>query len=189
MQQKKNPAIREGQRDFGAVNQIRTGDLVLTKDVLYHLSHNSIFRFPKAFILYHEKRLLSSLFPDFSSISRRPGRTAGAGAVNQIRTGDLVLTKDVLYHLSHNSDSYSIAQAAEFVKRFVEKNTPEEELPVREVHGISAPPHSTTVKPFRSKGLISGASISIGSSSGIHAIKTRKRLSGLGVIESFAPSV
>ena len=27
----------------GAVNQIRTGDLVLTKDVLYHLSHNSAF--------------------------------------------------------------------------------------------------------------------------------------------------
>ncbi len=26
---------------FGAVNQIRTGDLILTKDVLYHLSHNS----------------------------------------------------------------------------------------------------------------------------------------------------
>ncbi len=26
----------------GAVNQIRTGDLILTKDVLYHLSHNSI---------------------------------------------------------------------------------------------------------------------------------------------------
>ncbi len=26
---------------FGAVNQIRTGDLVLTKDVLYRLSHNS----------------------------------------------------------------------------------------------------------------------------------------------------
>ena len=26
----------------GAVNQIRTGDLVLTKDVLYLLSHNSI---------------------------------------------------------------------------------------------------------------------------------------------------
>ena len=28
---------------FGADNQIRTGDLVLTKDVLYRLSHISIF--------------------------------------------------------------------------------------------------------------------------------------------------
>ena len=27
---------------FGAANQIRTGDLILTKDVLYHLSHSSI---------------------------------------------------------------------------------------------------------------------------------------------------
>ena len=27
---------------FGAANQIRTGDLVLTKDVLYRLSHSSI---------------------------------------------------------------------------------------------------------------------------------------------------
>ena len=63
------------------------------------------------------------------------------------------------------------------------------ELPVREVHGSFTPPHSTTVKPFRSKGLISGASISIGSSSGVQAMKTRKRLSGSGVIESFAPSV
>ena len=26
---------------FGAANQIRTGDLILTKDVLYHLSHSS----------------------------------------------------------------------------------------------------------------------------------------------------
>ena len=26
----------------GAANQIRTGDLILTKDVLYHLSHSSI---------------------------------------------------------------------------------------------------------------------------------------------------
>ena len=30
---------------FGAANQIRTGDLILTKDVLYHLSHSSILSF------------------------------------------------------------------------------------------------------------------------------------------------
>ncbi len=28
---------------FGAATQIRTGDLILTKDVLYQLSHSSIF--------------------------------------------------------------------------------------------------------------------------------------------------
>ena len=37
---KKVPLFRAGL--FGAANQIRTGDLVLTKDVLYHLSHSSI---------------------------------------------------------------------------------------------------------------------------------------------------
>ena len=31
-------------RAFGAANQIRTGDLILTKDVLYHLSHSSKWR-------------------------------------------------------------------------------------------------------------------------------------------------
>ena len=30
---------------FGAANAIRTRDLVLTKDVLYHLSHSSGFGF------------------------------------------------------------------------------------------------------------------------------------------------
>ena len=29
---------------FGAANQIRTGDLILTKDVLCHLSHSSEWR-------------------------------------------------------------------------------------------------------------------------------------------------
>ena len=32
-----------------------------------------------------------------------------SGAVNQIRTGDLVLTKDVLYRLSHNSNLVSVS--------------------------------------------------------------------------------
>ena len=31
----------------GAANQIRTGDLVLTKDVLYHLSHSSTLFFQR----------------------------------------------------------------------------------------------------------------------------------------------
>ena len=36
---------------FGAANQIRTGDLVLTKDVLYHLSHSSKYSFDQTIIL------------------------------------------------------------------------------------------------------------------------------------------
>ena len=36
---KKAPSIEDA---FGAANQIRTDDLILTKDVLYQLSHSSI---------------------------------------------------------------------------------------------------------------------------------------------------
>ena len=46
---KSAPAIAKAL--YGAVNQIRTGDLVLTKDVLYHLSHNSIFILSRVFAL------------------------------------------------------------------------------------------------------------------------------------------
>ena len=67
---------------FGADNQIRTGDLILTKDVLYQLSHIS----------------KSSCFEE-----EHPCCCKGVGADNQIRTGDLILTKDVLYQLSHIS--------------------------------------------------------------------------------------
>ena len=37
----KKHRVRKHDALFGAANQIRTGDLVLTKDVLYHLSHSS----------------------------------------------------------------------------------------------------------------------------------------------------
>ena len=40
--QKKTPEIRRFQVFFGAADQIRTGDLILTKDALYHLSYISI---------------------------------------------------------------------------------------------------------------------------------------------------
>ncbi len=52
---------------LGAVNRIRTGDLVLTKDVLCHLSHNSIELLVPctAFILYSIEPLLSTLFSNF----------------------------------------------------------------------------------------------------------------------------
>ena len=43
---------------LGAVNRIRTGDLVLTKDVLYLLSHNSI--------IY--RKLLYRISPDNASV-------------------------------------------------------------------------------------------------------------------------
>ena len=39
MQKDRNPI---GRGLFGAATQIRTGDLILTKDVLYQLSHSSI---------------------------------------------------------------------------------------------------------------------------------------------------
>ena len=43
---------------FGAATQIRTGDLILTKDVLYQLSHSSVF-FSQRVILYHKDSGLS----------------------------------------------------------------------------------------------------------------------------------
>ena len=38
----KSPAVTKTAGDYGADNQIRTGDLILTKDVLCHLSHISV---------------------------------------------------------------------------------------------------------------------------------------------------
>ena len=45
--QRKKPCIRHNQtHDYsGAATQIRTGDLILTKDALYLLSYSSIFSF------------------------------------------------------------------------------------------------------------------------------------------------
>jgi hypothetical protein len=40
---KTRKALRNAGFPYGAVNQIRTGDLFLTKEVLCHLSYNSIF--------------------------------------------------------------------------------------------------------------------------------------------------
>ena len=45
---------------FGAANRIRTGDLVLTKDVLYRLSHSSIFKMQE--LLYKGFKCLSRDF-------------------------------------------------------------------------------------------------------------------------------
>ena len=42
--QKKTPEIRRFQVFFGAADQIRTGDLILTKDALYRLSYSSKWR-------------------------------------------------------------------------------------------------------------------------------------------------
>ena len=38
---KRNPLKSEDFRGFGAASQIRTGDLILTKDALYLLSYSS----------------------------------------------------------------------------------------------------------------------------------------------------
>ena len=54
---------------------------------------------------------------------------------------------------------------------------------------ISTPPHSTTAKPFLSKGSSCCGSISTAFSSGTYAMKTRHSLSGVGVIVSFAEFV
>lgn len=48
---------------FGAVNRIRTGDLVLTKDVLCHLSHNSMLTF-----LILNAKILYTLTPVFVNL-------------------------------------------------------------------------------------------------------------------------
>ena len=42
----KKPVTIEVTGFFGAVTQIRTGDLILTKDALYRLSYNSISHAP-----------------------------------------------------------------------------------------------------------------------------------------------
>ncbi len=47
---------------FGAGNQNRTDDLVITNDVLYRLSHTSTRRPSATFALYHRRLRLSSLF-------------------------------------------------------------------------------------------------------------------------------
>ena len=60
---------------YGAANRIRTGDLFLTKEVLYLLSHSSM---PLFWVLF-----IKLIFMAFWA--------------------DLVLTKDVLYLLSHSS--------------------------------------------------------------------------------------
>ena len=45
-ERRKKPVISRITGFFGAVTQIRTGDLILTKDALYRLSYNSISHAP-----------------------------------------------------------------------------------------------------------------------------------------------
>ena len=45
--QKKTPEIRRFQVFSGAAGQIRTADLILTKDALYRLSYSSIYGDPE----------------------------------------------------------------------------------------------------------------------------------------------
>ena len=59
----KNPPSNEG--GFGAATRIRTGDLILTKDVLYQLSHSSIYWpriFPQALIIISNKKSFVNRF-------------------------------------------------------------------------------------------------------------------------------
>ena len=58
---------KTGYKTFRTFSSYFTGDLVLTKDVLCHLSHNSIELLVPctAFILYSIEPLLSTLFSNF----------------------------------------------------------------------------------------------------------------------------
>ena len=78
---------------------------------------------------------------------------------------------------------FSFSEAKKPVFRFEARDTG------LAVYFISVPPHSTTVKPFLSKVSSCWGSMSICSSSGTYAMKRRSRLSGEGVMLSFAASV
>ncbi len=63
---------------------------------------NSISRHP-------QKNMVGRDF-SFKNQSPEAHKTSGvSGAATQIRTGDLILTKDVLYQLSHSSKSKDIS--------------------------------------------------------------------------------
>ena len=53
---------------FGAAKQIRTADLVITNDVLYHLSYSSIF-YAADFHLRHNLATVKGLEPSTSSVT------------------------------------------------------------------------------------------------------------------------
>ena len=55
---------------LGADNQIRTGDLILTKDALYLLSYISIFGFCRALCLLN-KRYYNTFFPEMQILFKK----------------------------------------------------------------------------------------------------------------------
>ena len=67
-QKQKSPeTVKVAGEFFGAANQIRTGDLVLTKDVLYLLSHSSK---PKGQVITHPSvATRNGLEPSTSSVT------------------------------------------------------------------------------------------------------------------------
>ena len=67
--QKETPThLRELAFLFGAAKQIRTADLVITNDVLYHLSYSSIF-YAADFHLRHNLATVKGLAPSTSSVT------------------------------------------------------------------------------------------------------------------------
>ncbi len=54
--------LAEANPFFGAATQIRTGDLILTKDVLYQLSHSSTYIFVCHSIIAKKNRKVNSFF-------------------------------------------------------------------------------------------------------------------------------
>ncbi len=64
---------------FGADNRIRTGDLVLTKDVLCLLSHISVFYFSvfhrdSFYIIAKEKPFVNTFFEEISFFREKAGK-------------------------------------------------------------------------------------------------------------------
>ena len=97
------------------------------------------------------------------------------------------LETDEEYYKRHRE--YLDLGAYNFFPYDKEKGEYDDSYPNFLFHCTFAPPHSTAVNPVRSNGSNSCGSISIAPVSGFHAMNTRSRLSGTGVISNSAASV
>ena len=63
---KQKGPLRSGPlRIHGAVDRTRTGDLLITSELLYQLSHNAAWRMSREWIYYRNPRAPSRTFPNF----------------------------------------------------------------------------------------------------------------------------
>ena len=94
---------------YGAYERNRTGDLFLTKEVLYLLSYvgtNAPSRVPLRLSLQravwaHRRKKVPQLYHTQRERVKYFVLRGGYGAYERNRTGDLFLTKEVLYLLSY----------------------------------------------------------------------------------------